>query len=131
MSPAFSDLAVPEIGKELIELLPEQGSFELQHDQAGKIHNWHFHSLDEELFVLSGTVLLFWTDEGEAYHERQCAPGTWIKLPAGTRHGSVAGPDDAVYMIRPQDGRTAQTTFLGAADYPHPSPSFPREAHDH
>lgn len=126
MSPQFKTLPTPAVG-ELGELLPEQGSFELQNDQSGKTHNWHYHSLDEELFILGGAALLFWNDEAGDYREQHCAPGTWITLPAGTRHGSVAGPDGAVYMIRPEGGQTARTTFLDPADHPHPAPSFTPE----
>jgi quercetin dioxygenase-like cupin family protein len=85
------------------------------------VHDWHRHSLDEELFVVSGDVLLFWDDGGE-YRERRCAEGTWISLPVGTLHGSVAGPAGAVYVIRPEGGATARTEFLDAADFPHPTP---------
>ncbi|MER6049465.1 cupin domain-containing protein [Streptomyces sp. NPDC001793] len=120
----FTIEPTPELSPQLLRLLPEQGSFELQHDQAGKTHNWHHHSLDEELFVISGEVLLFWVDGEGEYHERRCEPGTWITLPAGTRHGSVAGATDVVYMIRPENGRTARTTFLEPAEFPHPTPSF-------
>ncbi len=126
MSPRFTTLPVPAAGG-LAELLPEQGSFELQRDQAGKTHNWHHHSLDEELFILTGAALLFWTDEDKRYHEQRCDAGTWITLPAGTRHGSVAGPEGAVYMIRPEGGQTARTTFLDPTEHPHPAPSFPME----
>jgi hypothetical protein len=31
--------------------------------------------------------------------------------------------DGAVYMIRPEGGRTAETTFLPLADHPHPTPT--------
>jgi quercetin dioxygenase-like cupin family protein len=116
VSPQFTRLDVPEISQGLDRLLPEQGSFELQHDQPGKTHNWHFHSLDEELFVLRGDVTLFWHD-GE-YAESHCAAGTWITLPAGTVHGSTAGEQGAVYVIRPEGGRTARTTFLEPAQFP-------------
>ena len=126
MSPAFTTIPAPEVGKELLRLLPEQGSFELQRDQSGKTHDWHFHSLDEELFILSGQVLLFWVTGRNECHEKYCVPGTWITLPAGTRHGSVAGHEGAVYMIRPKDGQTAQTTFLRPGECEHPAPSFAR-----
>lgn len=43
------------------------------------------------------------------------------------KHGSVARPDGAVYMIRPEGGHTARTTFLDPADHPHPAPSFTPE----
>lgn len=126
MTPQFVHTEPPVVSPELRRLLPPQGSFELQNDQPGKTHNWHFHSLDEELFVLSGTVLLFWTLDGR-YHEQICPEGTWITLPAGVVHGSAAGPYGAVYMIRPEDGRTAETTFLPPEEHPHPTPSVIEE----
>ncbi len=116
MSPQFTQLDVPAIPQGLEALLPRQGSFELQNDGPGKTHNWHFHSLDEELFVLRGDVTLFWTD-GE-YHEAPCPAGTWITLPAGTVHGSTAGGGGAVYVIRPEGGATAVTTFLEPERFP-------------
>lgn len=126
MSPAFKPFPVPSLGRQLVELLPEQGSFELQHDQPAKTHDWHRHNLDEDLLIITGEALLFWVEDDGEYRERLCPPGTWITLPAGTRHGSVAGPDGAVYMIRPKDGRTAETTFLIPAEHPHPTPRFAR-----
>jgi len=116
MSPRFDEQAVPDISKGLEALLPDQGSFELQNDGAGKTHNWHFHSLNEELFVMRGDVKLFWFDG--KYNEQHCPAGTWITLPAGTVHGSTAGDGGAVYMIRPEGGATAKTTFLEPSEFP-------------
>jgi quercetin dioxygenase-like cupin family protein len=121
MNPVFDRHTPPSVSAELTALLPRQGSFELQHDQPAKIHDWHHHSLDEELFIMRGDVVLFWDADG-TYREQHCAAGTWITLPAGTVHGSVAGAEGAIYIIRPQDGRTAQTTFLEPAEHPHPTP---------
>jgi quercetin dioxygenase-like cupin family protein len=121
MNPKFDHRTPPAISEDMTALLPHQGSFELQQDQPGKVHDWHFHSLDEELFILRGDALLFW-DADSVYQERHCVAGTWITLPAGTVHGSVAGADGMVYIIRPQDGRTAQTTFLAPAEHPHATP---------
>lgn len=118
--PGFSEVPVPVLGAEVAGLLPHQGSLELQNDQPGKTHNWHRHSITEELFVLTGQVVLFWLGE-PGRQERVCPAGTWITLPAGTTHGSTAGPDGAIYMIRPQDGATAQTEFLDPAQYPPPA----------
>lgn len=121
MTPRFDPVPIPALPDDLRALLPEQGSFELQHDQPGKVHDWHHHSLDEELFVIVGDVQLFWAD-ADGLRERHCPPGTWITLPAGTVHGSVAGERGAVYMIRPEGGRTAETTFLDPSDHPYPTP---------
>lgn len=118
MSPRFTTATPPELSTELTGLLPHQGSFELQNDQPGKTHNWHHHSLDEELFVISGDVTLFWTG-ADGYQEKHCPAGTWITLPAGTVHGSTAGPQGCIYMIRPEGGATAKTTFLTPEEFPH------------
>jgi len=121
MSPAFTVEERPDLSGGLLALLPRQGSFELQNDQPGKLHSWHSHDLDEELFVMVGEALLFWEENG-TLHTRVCPSGTWITLPAGTVHGSIAGPAGAIYMIRPEDGRTAVTTFLAPEQHPHPIP---------
>lgn len=117
MSVQITVSSIPEISQGLIDLLPEQGSLEVQHDQPGKTHHWHRHSVTEELFILRGSVLLFWM-EGDKYMEKQCPAGTWITLNADTTHGSTAGESGAMYLIRPQDGQAAQTVFLDAEDYP-------------
>ncbi|WUH96968.1 hypothetical protein OHR68_25895 [Spirillospora sp. NBC_00431] len=126
MSPAFKPFPVPSLEPRLADLLPEQGSFELQHDQPGKTHDWHRHDLDEELLIIAGEALLFWVESDGGYRGRHCPPGTWITLPAGTCHGSVAGSEGAVYMIRPKGGRTAVTTFLAPTEHPYPTPRFTR-----
>ncbi len=123
MSVRFSDRVAPSIPAEISDLLPMQGSIELQNDGPGKVHPWHFHSLKEELFVVSGKVLLFWID-GDGYHQRACRSGTHIALPAETVHGSVAGAEGAVYIISPEGGRTALTTFLDSSEHPRPVPEF-------
>jgi len=115
--PLFTTDTTPQLPTRLTELLPSQGSLELQRDQPGKTHSWHRHSVDEELFVLEGDVTLFWHD-GNARHEQHCGIGAWIRLPAGTLHGSTAGPGGAVYMIRPEDGQTAETVFLAPEEHP-------------
>lgn len=116
-SPAFSSDVAVELPSELVGLLPGQGSIELQHDGPGKIFTWHFHSVDEELFVLDGEITLFWQDSEGAYRQALCDPGVRISLPAGTIHGSVAGSDGATYVIRPL-GESPRTEFLQKADWP-------------
>jgi hypothetical protein len=123
VNPAFATRATPVLGPDILGLLPEQGSFEIQQDQPGYLTDWHHHSLDEELFILGGSALLFWSDEQGTYRERDCTPGTWITLPAGIRHGSVAGPDGAVYLVRPEGGIIAETVFLTPDEYPQPTPA--------
>lgn len=99
-------------------LLPDQGSIELQRDQPGKVHDWHWHSVDEELFLMEGDITLFWSEGGER-RERLCSAGEVIRLSAGTLHGSVAGAGGGVYVIRAVDGVAAETVFLGPGDDPH------------
>jgi quercetin dioxygenase-like cupin family protein len=81
------------IDRAILDLLPEQGSVELQRDAAGKVHHFHTHPVDEILVIVSGR-LNFWWDGGE----RVCGAGDTILLPAGTLHQSQA-LDDSVYAI--------------------------------
>ena len=81
--------------KELIfSSLPKQGAIEVQNDAPGKEHAWHQHQNDETIVVLKGS-LKFYSEEGETI----CHPGTLISLPSGTRHGSIAQEQGAVYII--------------------------------
>ena len=77
----------------ILQLLPTQGSIELQHDAAGKVHRFHTHPVDEILVIISGRLNFMW--EGG---ERICRAGHTILLPAGTLHQSEA-LDDSIYAI--------------------------------
>jgi quercetin dioxygenase-like cupin family protein len=77
----------------ILELLPAQGSVELQRDSAGKVHHFHTHPVDEILVIISGSLNFTW--EGG---EQVCRAGDTIILPAGTLHQSEA-LDDAIYAI--------------------------------
>ncbi|MBR0694797.1 cupin domain-containing protein [Bradyrhizobium lablabi] len=81
----------------ILNLLPTQGSVELQHDAAGKIHHFHTHPVDEILMIVSGRMNFIW-DGGE----RIVSAGDTILLPAGTRHQSEALEGGAVYVIATQ-----------------------------
>ena len=81
------------------------------------MHNWHRHDLTETLFVVDGDAELFWY-AGGAVHRRRCGPGTRITLPAHTPHGSTAGGSGCTYLIAPENGATAVTTFLRPEEYP-------------
>lgn len=78
----------------ILTLLPEQGSIELQHDAAGKVHSFHTHPVDEILVIISGKLNFIW-DGGQ----RIVSAGDTIFLPAGTRHQSEALEGGAVYAI--------------------------------
>ena len=78
----------------ILRLLPEQGSIELQHDAAGKVHHLHTHPVDEILLIISGRLNFMW-DGGE----RIVSAGDTIMLPAGTLHQSEALEGGAVYAI--------------------------------
>jgi hypothetical protein len=121
--PEFIQVALRRIPSDLLELIPGQGSIELQHDQPGKIFGWHLHDLDEELYVLSGGVTLFWVGADGGYCERHCEPGISIRLPAKTVHGSTADGDGVYYIIRPRGG-TPVTTFLAEEQWPYPVVQF-------
>lgn len=116
--PFFADHTVAAPMGDLAALLPQQGSLEIQNDKPGKTHDWHFHSVKEDLFVLDGQVLLFWSENGVRM-ERTCSTGEKITLPAGTVHGSTASDGGATYIIRPDDGVAAITTFLTPEQDPH------------
>jgi quercetin dioxygenase-like cupin family protein len=78
----------------ILNLLPEQGSIELQHDAAGKLHSFHTHPVDEILMIIRGRLNFSW-DGGE----RIVSAGDTIFLPAGTLHQSEALEGGAVYAI--------------------------------
>ena len=78
----------------ILNLLPEQGCIELQHDAAGKVHIFHTHPVDEILVIISGRLNFTW-DGGE----RIASAGDTIFLPAGTIHQSEALEGGAVYAI--------------------------------
>src|SRR6266699_7169297 len=78
----------------ILELLPAQGSIELQRDTAGKVHRFHTHPVDEILVIISGRLNFMW--EGG---ERVCVAGDTILLPAGTLHQSEALDGGAIYAI--------------------------------
>src|SRR5674476_1597196 len=40
----------------ILELLPTQGSVELQRDAAGKVHHFHTHPVDEILVIIKGAL---------------------------------------------------------------------------
>ena len=78
----------------ILDLLPAQGSVELQRDGAGKVHAFHTHPVDEILMIISGKLKFMW-DGGE----RVCGAGDKIFLPAGTLHQSEALEGGAIYAI--------------------------------
>jgi quercetin dioxygenase-like cupin family protein len=84
------------IDTDILALLPAQGSIELQHDAAGKVHHFHTHPVDEILVVIRGRLAFRWQGG-----EHVCNPGDKIFLPAGTLHESEA-IDDAIYAIATQ-----------------------------
>jgi quercetin dioxygenase-like cupin family protein len=87
-------LPVPQLPSLLLDALPDQGSIELQHDAAKKEHAWHAHQTDETLIILAGAFRLYREGGSEI-----CRLGNVIKLPAGTRHGSIALDEGAIYLI--------------------------------
>src|SRR5215469_3060148 len=78
----------------ILNLLPAQGSVELQRDAAGKVHHYHTHPVDEVLLIISGKLVFKWQDG-----ERVCSAGDTILLPAGTLHQSEALEGGAIYAI--------------------------------
>ena len=78
----------------ILDLLPTQGSVELQRDASGKVHHFHTHPVDEILVIIKGALKFEW--EGET---RICGPGDTIMLPAGTLHQSEALDGGVIYAI--------------------------------
>lgn len=90
---------------------PEQGGIEFQTDQAGKIHAWHSHSVEETLIVLRGQMTLEWADGSpqNIVGSAQVGPGAVINLPANTIHQSTNHDGVCQYLILPEGGKAAQT----------------------
>jgi len=88
----------------ILELLPAQGSVELQRDAAGKVHHFHTHPVDEILVIVNGRLNFMW--EGG---EQVCGAGDTILLPAGTLHQSEAMDEGAIYVIATRPPTTLAT----------------------
>src|SRR5215468_7339584 len=88
----------------ILDLLPAQGSVELQRDAAGKVHHFHTHPVDEILLVISGSLVFKWEDG-----QRICGAGDTILLPAGTLHQSEALDGGAIYAIATRPPTAAAT----------------------
>jgi quercetin dioxygenase-like cupin family protein len=95
----------------IIDLLPAQGSIELQRDAAGKVHQFHTHPVDEILVIIKGALKFEW-DGGE----RVVMPGDTILLPAGTVHRSEALECGAIYAIATRAPASAQGSTARATD---------------
>jgi quercetin dioxygenase-like cupin family protein len=89
----------------IIDLLPVQGSVELQRDAAGKVHHFHTHPVDEILLIISGNLIFKWEDG-----QRICGAGDTILLPAGTLHQSEALDGGAIYAIATRPPNAAATS---------------------
>ncbi len=55
----------------ILELLPAQGSVELQRDAAGKVHPFHTHPVDEILVIISGRLNFIWEGGEKAFNSRR------------------------------------------------------------
>lgn len=122
--PEFIDAATPvaDLPPGIADLLPPQGSIEIQNDGPRKLFTWHEHSVDEELLILEGEATLYWAAPDGTYQERLCKPGSDISLPVGTVHGSLAGASGCVYIIRPL-GPSPTTRFLTEDEWPFTPPA--------
>ncbi|WP_244486154.1 cupin domain-containing protein [Bradyrhizobium viridifuturi] len=88
------------IDREILNLLPAQGSVELQHDAAGKVHHFHTHPVDEILMIVSGRLNFIW-DGGER-----------VSVPA-TPSFCLPAPD-----INPKRSRAVRSTSLRRSRQP-------------
>ena len=80
-------------------LLPPTGSVEVQRDTPGREHAEHQHPTPETLLIVDGAITFWWRDADGQRQEAPAGPGDRLLLPAGTRHGSVAGDQGCVYVI--------------------------------
>jgi len=80
-------------------LLPTTGSVEVQRDTPGREHAEHEHPTPETLLVVDGGITFWWKDAAGERRTAPAGPGDRLMLPAGTRHGSVAGDHGCVYVI--------------------------------
>jgi uncharacterized protein len=80
-------------------LLPPTGSVEVQRDTPGREHAEHEHPTDETLLIIDGDITFWWRDAAGQRQEAGASPGDRLLLPAGTRHGSVAGDGGCLYII--------------------------------
>ncbi len=100
------------ISEAAVRYLPQQGGIELQHDQPGKVHSWHSHSVHETLVVLDGSMVLEYVAEQDgtrSVRSGEAAAGARIELPANTIHQSTAMDDGCSYFIVPEGGKAAVT----------------------
>lgn len=81
------------------QLLPTTGSVEVQRDTPGREHLEHEHPTAETLLIVDGSITFWWRDADGGRRTASAGPGHRLLLPAGTRHGSTAGPDGCVYVI--------------------------------
>lgn len=81
------------------QLLPTTGSVEVQRDTPGREHLEHEHPTAETLLIVDGSISFWWRDAAGERRTADAGPGQRLLLPAGTRHGSTAGPDGCVYVI--------------------------------
>ncbi|RLP83094.1 hypothetical protein D9V34_07600 [Mycetocola lacteus] len=90
---------------------PTQGGIEFQTDIAGKVHDWHSHSVSERIVVLTGALSVSWVHgENGRIGEAEALTGDRVELPAHLIHRSVAGADGCAYLICPEGGVAAATT---------------------
>jgi len=80
-------------------LLPTTGSVEVQRDTPRREHAEHEHPTAETLLIVDGEITFWWKDAAGERHTAPAGPGDRLLLPAGTRHGSVAGDQGCLYVI--------------------------------
>lgn len=93
-SPRVVSGAPVTLEKAVLELLPQEGSVEVQRDPPGFTHAPHTHSTDETLLIVSGSITF-----DCAGQLLECASGDRLLLPEGTVHSSRAGANGCTYII--------------------------------
>src|SRR5712691_8448694 len=95
----------------IMQLLPTQGSIELQRDAAGKVHHFHTHPVDEILVIISGRLNFMW--EGG---ERICGAGDTSCCPPArfTNRRRWTTRSMRLRRVPPPPVRSATETRVGA-----------------
>lgn len=98
---------LPGVELKLLHVDPEQGcQTALWRMAAGSRIPPHPHSLDEECYLLEGSV----EHDGVCYRA-----GDFMVAPAGSRHGAISSPDGVLMLIRGEHLSAPKRALLQAS----------------
>jgi quercetin dioxygenase-like cupin family protein len=90
----------------------------------GARSNWHVHTGEQAIFVLTGRGLVRWAGLERA---RLLQPGDWVHVTPGVPHWHGAAPDDTfVHLAVSATGATEWQAAVSQADY---QASLPPDRH--